>query len=162
MCTFINSSEAEILSTSSHMLVVPSRVSPSTQGGQRWQIHPHSSLWPFPAAPCLAPGGAKRTRAGLGDGHPLWQAGSAPPWHSGKLQSSKFKVQSSITAYSKLLHLLYVPHLATLEHTVCTSLLQLAQRRAEWMSVLTRQQAAGERLRSGEGSVLRPSGIPSE
>ena len=45
---------------------------------------------------------------------------------------------------------------------LCTSLLQLAQRRAECVSALTRQQAAGERLRSGEGSMLRPSGIPSE
>jgi len=39
-----------------------------------------------------------------------------------------------------------------------TSLLQLAQRRAECMRALTMQQAAGERPRSGEGTVLRPSG----
>ena len=64
-------------------------------------------------------------------------------------------------SYIYCMYLMY-NHLATLEHTLCTSLLQLAQRRAECMSALTRQQAAGERLRSGEGSVLRPSGIPSE
>ena len=47
-------------------------------------------------------------------------------------------------------------------HTVhCTSLLQLAQRRTECISALTRQQPAGERPRSGKGSVLRPSGFPS-
>ena len=43
----------------------------------------------------------------------------------------------------------------------CTSLLQLAQRRAECMTALTRQQPAGERPRSGKETVLRLSGFPS-
>ena len=43
---------------------------------------------------------------------------------------------------------------------ILTSLLQLAQSSAECMMALRIAQAAGERLRSGEGSVSRRSGGP--